>query len=279
MTDIRVSGASLHIERIGTSNESVVIVIHGGPGEAHDYLRPHFDCLVSDRRSVIYYDQRGTGKSPLDPEATPGEWQTHVRDLDAVCDHITKERVVLVGFSWGALLGLLYSLEHPERVRQLVLVSPIALHAEGLAIVGKNLRQSSKRPEMITVRERVLRKYPDNENYRSFLLNVASCLFDPTVALSLQPVMTNSDVGRVAMQSLGAYDVRSRLGSLCSIATAIFYGEQDPVSASSAQATASLLGATCISFSSCGHAPFIEVRDEFFARLVSVLDDAQAMKR
>lgn len=57
---------------------TTVIVLHGGPGATHQYLRPEFDALTKTAR-VIYYDQRGCGKS--DPAASY-TWQEHVADLN-----------------------------------------------------------------------------------------------------------------------------------------------------------------------------------------------------
>ena len=44
--------------------------LHGGPGASHDYLRPGFDVLAAGR-TLVYYDQRGGGQSPV-PPGTPG---------------------------------------------------------------------------------------------------------------------------------------------------------------------------------------------------------------
>lgn len=98
------------------------IVLHGGPGIPHGYLRPEFDRLATLGR-VVYYDQRGCGASGRD---TAVSWEDHVADLDRLIGRLGEERVNLAGSSWGAYLALLYALRHPERVRALVLSSPPA---------------------------------------------------------------------------------------------------------------------------------------------------------
>jgi proline iminopeptidase len=73
-----VEGRSrLYYEVIGKGSETIVVV-HGGPGISHDYLRPEWDMLARSGR-VIYYDQNGCGKSARVP---PYGWRTHVADLD-----------------------------------------------------------------------------------------------------------------------------------------------------------------------------------------------------
>ena len=87
-----------------------VVVLHGGPGAHHDYLLPGFDALA-DGRELIYYDQRGGGRSPV-PRDVPVGWTEHVADLEALRAQWGLDRLTIVGYSWGGLLALLYALEH-----------------------------------------------------------------------------------------------------------------------------------------------------------------------
>ena len=63
------TGVSLFTRTIGDG--SPVVVLHGGPGASHDYLRPGFDVLA-ERHSLIYYDQRGGGQSPVPRDVPVG---------------------------------------------------------------------------------------------------------------------------------------------------------------------------------------------------------------
>ena len=105
----------------------VVVVLHGGPGASHDYLLPQYDLLAA-RRTLLYYDQRGGGQSPV-PHDTPVGWREHVADLDDIRVQLKLERLTLCGYSWGGLLAVLYYLEHPDRVARLTLVSPASITA------------------------------------------------------------------------------------------------------------------------------------------------------
>lgn len=273
MTNLfRVPGASLAFERIGSGQASPLVVLHGGPGEPHDYLRPHFDCLVSERHDVVYYDQRGSGASKLDAGVAFADWQIHVRDVEAMRLHLCQDRLTLVGFSWGALLALLYALEHPNRVEQLILVSPVPVRAADMAIVAKNLDRAASRVEMNRLRAHLAREGRDPGQER-FLLNVAACLVDPFVALTLTSVLPNAEAADATLRSLGDFDLHPRLGTLSMIPTVIVHGREDPVSAFCAASTAEALGATSIVVDACGHAPFVEAKDEFFALMRRVLND------
>lgn len=104
--------------QVGRLGGLTVVVLHGGPGVTHDYLRPEWDGLAGVGR-VIYYDQRGCGRSG---RAESYHWRDHLADLDRVLDVLAPgERVVLAGSSWGTHLALLYALHHPRRTRALVL--------------------------------------------------------------------------------------------------------------------------------------------------------------
>ena len=107
----------LYYETVGARGP-LVVVLHGGPGLPHDYLRPEWDRLAEDAR-VVYYDQRGCGRSGRVP---PYGWRAHVLDLDRLLTALSPdEPVVLAGSSWGPMLALYYALAHPTRVRALVL--------------------------------------------------------------------------------------------------------------------------------------------------------------
>ena len=57
-----VRGVSIFERRVGSGPPTVVL--HGGPGAHHDYLLPGFDALARGRE-LIYYDQRGGGRSAV----------------------------------------------------------------------------------------------------------------------------------------------------------------------------------------------------------------------
>ena len=99
----KVRGIELFERRIGSGPE--VVVLHGGPGAQHDYLLPGFDRLAHGR-TLIYYDQRGGGRSPVTRDVPVG-WREHVHDLEALRDVWGLEQLHLCGYSWGALLAML----------------------------------------------------------------------------------------------------------------------------------------------------------------------------
>jgi proline iminopeptidase len=107
-----------------------VIVLHGGPDFDHIYLLPDMDRLADTYR-LIYYDQRGRGRSAPDTQPDDVTMATEVADLDAVRAHFGLESVVLLGHSWGGLLAMAYAVAHPQRISHLILMNTAPASHEG----------------------------------------------------------------------------------------------------------------------------------------------------
>lgn len=67
-----------------------LVVLHGGPGFAHDYLRSLADLADLTGRTVVHYDQYGCGRSTHSPEAPAGFWtpQLFVDEYAAVVSEL-----------------------------------------------------------------------------------------------------------------------------------------------------------------------------------------------
>src|SRR3954464_11052861 len=98
----------LYWVRYGTAGDPPLLLLHGGPGAHLDYLLPQM-LELANTHDLVLYDQRGGGKSKTD-DRTPITWQTHVADLDHVISELSLEPLDLAGYSWGALLAMLYSI-------------------------------------------------------------------------------------------------------------------------------------------------------------------------
>jgi proline iminopeptidase len=262
-----VRGVSLFERRVGQGPPAVVL--HGGPGADHGYLLPGFDTL-SIGRELVYYDQRGGGRSPVARDVPVG-WREHVADLDALRDVWGLARLVLLGYSWGGLLAQLYAVEHPHRVERLALVSPApswraAREEFERRFAERNLAPALER-ERRALRESGLRERdPPAYERRLFELAVVPYFYDPAKARELTPFRVVGRTQQEVWRSLGDYDLRPALGRL-RVPAFVLHGEDDPIPIEAARETAGLLGAEFHALDRCGHCPHVE-RLEEFRRLV-----------
>ena len=114
----------------GRANAPKLVVLHGGPGADHCYLLPQM-LHLGERYDLLFYDQRGGGRSKTNA-LTPVTWQTHVEDLAAVIAEFSLNPVSIVGYSWGAMLALLYVIEQRQNPHlrvpdRLALINPAPL--------------------------------------------------------------------------------------------------------------------------------------------------------
>ncbi|HEX5631919.1 MAG TPA: alpha/beta hydrolase [Gemmatimonadales bacterium] len=266
-----VRGVALYERRVGDGPP--VVVLHGGPGADHGYLRPGFDRLAQGH-TLVYYDQRGGGRSPVGRDVPVG-WREHVADLDALREAWGLERLVLCGYSWGGLLAMLYATEHPGRVERLALVSPAPCWREARlrfeeAFARRNL-DPALQAARAALRESGLRERdPDAFQRRLFELSVVPYFHDPALVSRLTPFRVTGRTQQEVWASLGDYDLRPALATL-DVPALVLHGREDVIPWEAAHEAATRLRAAWHLLSPCGHCPHVEQPDRFAEALLSFL--------
>jgi proline iminopeptidase len=268
---VDVNGVRLYTRRVGDGPPAVVL--HGGPGAHHDYLLPQYDRLGRGRE-LLYYDQRGGGRSPV-PRETPVGWKEHVADLEALRIHWGFDRLTLLGYSWGGLLAVLYALEHRDRVEHLALVSPAALTARWRAEFERRFQARMSDPWIARARAELAASglgQQDPERYRrlAFALSVAGYFRDPSHAAQMTPFRVTARTQQGVWESLGDYDLEDRVRQTFPKGKApralVVHGSYDPMPIESARETAALLDTGVIELAT-GHAPHVEATEDFVRAL------------
>src|ERR687888_121061 len=108
---------------------SPIIVLHGGPDFDHYYLLPEMDRLAESFR-LVYYDQRGRGRSAGDVQPDEVSLASEIEDLESVRRHFRLESAAVLGHSWGGVLAMEYATRHRDRVSHLILVDTAPASAE-----------------------------------------------------------------------------------------------------------------------------------------------------
>lgn len=269
---VDVDGVSLYTRRIGGGPP--VVVLHGGPGAHHDYLLPQYDLLARGR-TLLYYDQRGGGRSPIARDV-PAGWREHVTDLETLRERWRLDRVTLLGYSWGGLLAVLYALEHPDRIERLALVCPAPVIAEWRDEFRHRLAARAADPWILGARAELQAsglRQSDPERYRrmAFALSVAAYFRDPAMAQQLTPFRVTQRTEQAVWESLGHYDLRERIRTTLAGGrtppSLVVAGAFDPLPIEAARELAALLHAPAVKLAT-GHVPHVEATEEF----VRVLD-------
>lgn len=123
------SGHKIWTKRVG-EGPIKVLLLHGGPGFSHDYMNCFADFLPAAGFELYFYDQLGCGRS--DRPNDPSLWTLprYLDEVEEVRTALGLEDFVLVGHSWGGILGIEYALEHPDRLRGFVLSNMTASFAD-----------------------------------------------------------------------------------------------------------------------------------------------------
>ena len=162
--------ATMGTVRLGELNQAVwfrgrstaappLILLHGGPGASESALFRRYDAALEDHFLVVYWDQRGTGRSYTSGIAPSTMTISQMlADLDALVDTVRTrfghDRVVLLGHSWGTILGTMYARDHPEKVAAYVGVAQIADFAEGERVsLAWAIEQAAARGDERALRE------------------------------------------------------------------------------------------------------------------------------
>src|SRR6478736_1660250 len=263
-----VNGVTLFERRTGEGVPTVIL--HGGPGASHDYLLPGCDALVGGRE-LIYYDQRGGGRSAVGREVAVG-WQEQVADLHALKELWGDTPLNLVGYSWGGLLAMLYTIKHPCSVAKLALVSPAPAWKEGRVEYERRYAEITNGPYAQSERQKLREsdlKSRDVAAYqrRIFELAVIAYFKDPAKVTELAGFRLVERVQKGIWESLGDYDLRPALRRLEVDAT-VLHGKDDVIPWETAEETAECLRAPLTLIPDCGHVPYVEGKGDF----VRVLD-------
>jgi proline iminopeptidase len=280
-----VPGAQLFFREVGNGHPPLVI-LHGGPDFNHNYLLPELDRLSRVFR-LIYYDQRGRGKSSgtVVPEAVNIE--SEVDDLDRLRQYFGLGTIAVLGHSWGCILAMEYATCHSDHTSHLVLLNTApASHADLL-----RFREQRQAAEAITLAK--MRSIADTPEYANgdieteaeyYRAHFSNALLQAdhleSIIRRLRSHFKPKDIlkARAIEDRLYAqtwlspeYDLLARLGKL-TVPTLIIHGDHDliPLECASSVAEA-VLGSRLVVLSDCGHFAYLERPTEVLNAIVHFL--------
>ena len=137
-------GHRVYWETSGNPDGRPAVVLHGGPGSGCTPLDRRFFDPAAYR--IVVFDQRNCGRSTphaSDPDVDLGANTTQhlLEDLERLREHLSIDRWLLFGGSWGSALGAAYAERHPQRVSRdrARRRSPRAVARRSLALPGSGV--------------------------------------------------------------------------------------------------------------------------------------------
>lgn len=112
----------------------VILYLHGGPSSPDAYVTYAFADRLTDRYTFVCWDQRGCGRTYFrnrakDPDNATATFEQALADVDALADYLRErfdqEKIIIMGHSYGTILGSRYAQAHPEKVSAYIAVAQV----------------------------------------------------------------------------------------------------------------------------------------------------------
>jgi proline iminopeptidase len=160
METITIGGLEQHLWIRGVSQSNPpLILLHGGPGASEAPLFRRYNSSLEQHYLVVYWEQRGAGRS-FSSDITPQSMtvEQFVRDLDELVEVVRtrfgKNKVTLLGHSWGTVLGTMYAFLYADKVAAYVGVAQMANIPEGRRLAYDfALSEAQKRHDATGIKE------------------------------------------------------------------------------------------------------------------------------
>jgi proline iminopeptidase len=265
-TTFEGKSATIYYEVLGSGSATPLIVVNGGPGFDHTYehVSSAWDVLAKKRR-VIFYDQRGTGRSP----SAKGQTYTladQINDLEDLRAHLGADRIELLGHSWGGYLVMAYAAQHPEHISHLIIVDSAAPKFKDTIFLFDNVfPEGTERQHSVSFAEEMGDKGASDTDLREYF----SMLFyspqnrDKFLA-TVSPSVYRKDINEAVEKDIERFDLNPEIRKF-RFPTLVITGRYDmnvaPVVAYKIHQA--IPGSHFAVFERSGHLPFFEEPDAF----------------
>lgn len=143
---VSINGINQYLFHSGTKYENpVMLFLHGGPGSAESLFAHAFQEKWEDIFTVVHWDQRGAGKTlTKNPDKYP-TIDLMIKDLFEVIQYLkikyNKEKIILLGHSWGSVLGSTFIKKYPEEVEYYIGVGQVVSMLENERIGYEKVKE------------------------------------------------------------------------------------------------------------------------------------------
>ena len=259
-------GVDLFYRVVGPSSGDYVLVLSGGPGEDIHSMQGIADELGKKYRCIMW-EQRGTGRSKLPKyDASTINLNAYMEDIEALRKQLHAEKFIVVGNSWGMILGLAYAGMHPDAVRAVVTIGSGPITFEYLGVFSDNqfARLGACELEVRDFWKDPARETADSNRAAFERLRAAALayFYDRKKALQMQAELDPKDynfrVPPAFLSAEGKYDFRPKLKTITA-PVLLLQGRQDIAGEANILEAHSLIKNSTLAFiDKCGHMPWLE---------------------
>lgn len=150
ITKVEIGGRQQGMILKGRSDKNpVLLFLHGGPGTPEYLLMKHFPLNLEDYFTVCWWDQRGSGLSYA-PDIGSGELTVErmVEDTIEVTNYLRerfgKEKIYLMGHSWGTFLGIHAAQLHPALYEAYIGIGQVVCHGESQKLTYAHMTETAR---------------------------------------------------------------------------------------------------------------------------------------
>lgn len=129
---------------------TATFILPGGPGADHTAYQK-YNCL-NTVTSLVFHDPRGCGKSDKGDSSTY-TMHNYIDDVEAIRQHLSLDKITLIGKSYGSMCALGYALRYPNAVNKLILAAGAPSY-HFLETAKKNLKRMGT-SEQIKIAEKL----------------------------------------------------------------------------------------------------------------------------
>lgn len=169
--------------RGNNASNPILLWLHGGPGSAQMPVSQYFNGELEKDYIVVHWDQRGAGKSnPLNFDESTMTFEQFLKDAHELTQYLKKrfnrEKIYLVGHSWGSQLGIKLAGNYPEDYYAYVAVSQVVDNQKSDEIAYSWLKEQIKKRgnqgDIDNLKRLGLPPYIDHETFVKFIKMVDS---------------------------------------------------------------------------------------------------------
>lgn len=269
-------GIEIFYTTFGNGPETVII-------PAGMYMNIEFQRLASDARTLVFYDMRGRGRSSTVSDPARIGMDIEMADLETLRQHLGKEKVSLIGWSYLGAMVTLYTVKYPNHVNRVIQVGPLPPTKDIFAKATSTPMDDESQALVKKMKDEGLDKSdPERFCHEYWNIYMKRIFYNPEKLIRFQsnkckcknelPDNVHFHLSTM-IKSLGNWDWRENLRNV-EVPVLTIQGEQDPSCPLEGGRTwaAWLRNARLLVIPKAGHMPFVEDPDLFYPSVDTFLN-------